>query len=227
MKQPDFAEILARAVQRKGGLAAVEANLPAYKSDVELAKLPDSFYLSTMSKRIFQAGLKHSMVNDRWPAFEEAFEGFEPSTLAMMSDDDLDSHLANPKLIRHLGKLKSIRHNAVMITDATREFGSFGRFLGSWPVTDIVSLWAWLKKRGNQLGGMSGARFLRLAGKDTFLITDDIVALLRSLDIVQKPPTAKRDLIEVQEIFNDWHSQSGRPMCEISRIASYTVNSAA
>ena len=224
MSVPPFDDIWARAVRLKGSASAVEAGLPTLKTEQELIALPDAYYLSTMSRRVFQAGLKHSLVNDRWPAFEQAFAQFDPMTNAMMSDDELDSHMANSALIRHMGKLKSIRHNATMVLDVAREYGSFGQFLAQWPGAEIVDLWAWLKKRGNQLGGMSGARFLRLAGKDTFLVTDDIVALLRSFDVIQKAPTAKRDLALVQSVFNDWQAQSGLPLCHISRVASFTVN---
>jgi 3-methyladenine DNA glycosylase Tag len=224
MAVPEFDEIQRRAVRIKGSAAAVKAGLPSFLTEPELIELSDAYYLSTMSRRVFQAGLKHSLVNDRWPEFEAAFAGFDPYTNAMMSDDDLDAHLTNAKLIRHLSKMKSIRRNATMVLDVTRECGSFGRFLAQWPGTEIVDLWGWLKKHGNQLGGMSGARFLRLVGKDTFLITDDIVALLRSLGVIDKTPTSKRDLTLVQSVFNDWQAQSGLPLCHISRIASFTVN---
>ncbi|BFM08129.1 DNA-3-methyladenine glycosylase I [Halioxenophilus aromaticivorans] len=219
-----FEEIKQRAIGFKGRSAVQAAHLPAVKTDQKLIDQSDAFYLSTMTRRIFQAGLKHSVINARWPAFEAAFANFDPYTNAMMSDDEMDAHMANTKLIRHLGKMKSIRHNANLVLEVAREYGSFGRFLAQWPGSDIVDLWGWLKKRGNQLGGMSGARFLRMAGKDTFLITEDIVALLRSLEVVDKTPTAKRDLAKVQAVFNEWQAQSGLPLSHISRIASYTVN---
>lgn len=225
MAIPVFDTILQRAIAQKGSLAAVQSDLPICLSSQALQAQPDSFYLSTLSRRVFQAGMKHSLINDRWPEFESAFAGFDTRTNAMMSDDELEEHMRNKRLIRHLGKMKSIRHNATMILNVAREHGSFGRFLSGWNGADIVELWHWLKKHGNQLGGMSGARFLRMAGVDTFLITEDIVALMRSLEVVPKTPTSKRDLAKVQAVFNQWQQQSGRPLCQISRIASYTVNS--
>ena len=38
-----------------------------------------------MSLRIFRAGLKHSLVDAKWPAFEEVFAGFEPARVVAMS----------------------------------------------------------------------------------------------------------------------------------------------
>ena len=54
-------------------------------------------------------------------------------------------------------------------------------------------------KRGNQLGGLSAPRFLRMAGKDTFIPSDDMVAALKTQEIIDKPPTSLRDLAAVQE----------------------------
>ncbi|WP_317932070.1 DNA-3-methyladenine glycosylase I [Halioxenophilus sp. WMMB6] len=224
MKLPTFESIIATATGFKGSREAVFSQLPNCRSADELAALPDSYFLSAMSRRIFQAGLKHSLVDARWPEFEQAFAGFDPSSLTMMSDDDLDRHMANKALIRHLGKMKSIRLNAALVLTTSRECGGFGRFLGQWPTADVVGLWQWLKRNGNQLGGMSGARFLRLVAKDTFLLTDDVLARLSVLGVVAKMPTAKRDLEAVQSVFNQWHEESGLPYCQISRILSLTAD---
>ena len=90
-------------------------------------------------------------------------------------------------------------------------------------VTDITGLWALLKKQGQQLGGKSGAYFLRQVGKDTFILTDDVVAALKAQGVIDKAPTAQRDLRKVQDCFNQWQEESGRPMAHISRLLSYTV----
>ena len=63
-----------------------------------------------MSRRIFQAGLKHSMVDAKWPAFEEVFFGFEPRRVRAMSDEALEALLGDARLIRHWGKL-SVKNN--------------------------------------------------------------------------------------------------------------------
>ena len=73
-----FAPILARALKRTGGEAKLEAQLPKPTSAKALAALNDDRYLSQMSLRVFRAGLKHSLVDSKWPAFEEAFHGFVP-----------------------------------------------------------------------------------------------------------------------------------------------------
>lgn len=201
----------------------IEALLPRAKTRDELAAVPDDRLLSDLARRVFRAGLKHSLVDARWPAFEEAFFGFDPHRIVLMSDEQLEGLMQNERLIRHWGKLKSVRDNALMVTDLATEHGSFARFLADWPGGDIIGLWALLKKRGSQLGGNSGPAFLRMVGKDTFMLTDDVVAALKAQGIIDKKPTGKRDLQRVQDAFNRWHEESGRPLCQISRLLSYTV----
>ena len=123
-----------------------------------------------------------------------------------------------------MGKLKSVPRNAQMILDIAHEHGSFGAFIADWPVTDIVGLWKYLAKHGNQLGGLSAPRFLRMVGKDTFVPSDDVVAALNAQKLVDKAPTSLRDLAIVQNAFNQWHAESGRPLCQLSQMLAFTVN---
>ncbi|MEH6627872.1 MAG: DNA-3-methyladenine glycosylase I [Motiliproteus sp.] len=205
------------------GAKLIKSRLPLVRSAEELQKITDDRYLSDISRRVFRAGLKHSLVDSKWPAFEQAFLGFDPAKISLMSDDQLEKQMQNKALIRHWGKIKSVRANALMVDEISREFGSFGQFLADWPSSEIVQLWLVLKKRGAQLGGMSAPSFLRMVGKDTFKLTPDVVAALKAQDIIDKNPTSQRDLKVVQEVFNLWHQQSGRPYSHISLLLSYTV----
>ena len=69
-----FQPILEAARARAGGAAALEARLPQPKSPAELRGVADDRYLSLISRRVFRAGLRHAMVDAKWPAFEAAFE---------------------------------------------------------------------------------------------------------------------------------------------------------
>jgi 3-methyladenine DNA glycosylase Tag len=106
-----FATILDTARTRHGA-AAVEARLPQPKGAAELAAAGDDRYLSQMSLRIFRAGLKHSLVDAKWPAFEEVFYGFDLRRVRAMPDETIEALLGNAKLIRHFGKLGCNRVSA-------------------------------------------------------------------------------------------------------------------
>lgn len=211
-------------LNRFGSVAALEAHLPQPRSAAELRALSDDRYLSTISLRVFRAGLKHSLVDAKWPAFEQVFFAFDPEKVVLMSAEHLENLMQDARIIRHLGKLKSVPRNAQLVLDITRAHGSFGAFIADWPVNDIVGLWAYLAKHGSQLGGLSAPRFLRMVGKDTFIPSDDMVAALKAQGIVDKAPTSLRDRAAVQAAFNQWQAQSGRPLCQLSMMLAYTVN---
>ncbi len=193
------------------------------KSAQALADVTDDRCLSAMTWRIFCAGLKRSLVDGKWPAFEKAFFGFDPKKVALMSDEHLEKLMQNSELIRHLGKIKATRINALMIDEASEKAGGFGAFLADWPVEDTLGLWNYLKKQGAQLGGNSGAYALRIIGRDTPVLTDDVVTALKAQAVVTNRPTAQRDLKEVQQAFNIWQEESGYDLCQISRILARSI----
>jgi len=211
-------------LNRFGSAKALEAHLPTPKTAKQLQAISADRYLSTMALRVFRAGLKHSLVDSKWPAFEEVFYRFDPEKVVLMGADHLERLMQDARIIRHLGKLKSVPRNAQLILDIEQEHGSFGKFIAQWPVDDITGLWQYLAKHGNQMGGLSSPRFLRMVGKDTFIPTWDVVAALNAQKIVDKVPTSKRDQAIVQQVFNQWQSESGRPLCQLSAMLAFTVN---
>ena len=220
----DFQWMLEYGINRFGSLKALEARLPQPATKTQLISVPDDRYLSLIALRVFRAGLRHSVVDAKWPNFEEVFWQFNPEKVVLLSAEHIERLMQDTRIIRHLGKLKSVPRNAQMLLDIRHEFGSFGAFLAQWPEDDIVGLWRYLAKHGHQLGGLSAPRFLRMAGKDTFVLSDDVVAALVAQGIVTKRPTSQRDLALVQEAFNAWQAQSGRPLCQLSMLLALTVN---
>jgi len=211
-------------LNRFGSVAALEARLPRPLTAAELRQIGDDRYLSLIALRVFRAGLKHSLVDAKWPAFEQAFFGFDPHKVVLMGAEHLERLMQDARLIRHLGKLKSVPRNAQFVLDVAHERGSFGALIADWPCDDIVGLWKYLAKHGAQLGGLSAPRLLRMIGKDTFVPSDDTVAALKAQGIVHKAPTSLKELAAVQDAFNQWQAQSGRPLCQLSVMLAHTVN---
>jgi 3-methyladenine DNA glycosylase Tag len=217
MTAPAFAAIL-EAARARHGAAGLEARMAQPRSPTELEAVADDRYLSQMSLRIFRAGLKHSLVDAKWPTFEEVFFGFEPRLVRAMSDEAIEALLADRRLIRHWGKLKSVRDNAAAMIAVAAEHRSFGAWLAAWPTTDIVGLWEALAKRFSQMGGNSGPTFLRMAGKDTFILTPSVAAALQRWGVAEAAPKNRRDREAVQLCFNAWAAETGRPLCQLSLI---------
>ena len=217
-----FAEILSRA-RLNLGAEALERRLPQPKTGAELRGAGDDRYLSLMCLRIFRAGLKHGIVDAKWPIFEEAFFGFDPRRIRALSDEALEAYQSDARLIRHWGKIKAVRANAAALISASEESGGFGAYLADWPPARTVELWEDIAKRFSQMGGNFSPYFLRMAGKDSFLLTGDVVRALGQWGVVDAEPKGKAARRRVQEAFNQWAEESGRPLCQISMILALSA----
>lgn len=221
-----FQAILERAQQRKGGRPHLNALMPSCASNDQLRAQTDDRYLSKMCRVINNAGFNWKVISNKWPQFEEAFFGFNPNTLAMLSPDQWDAYLNDKRVVRHSQKIKAVYDNTVFILETARLHSSFGQFLADWPNDDIVGLLLHLKKHGSRLGGNTGQWFLRSAGKDSFVLTGDVIRGLQEsgLDIADNP-TSKRDLLKIQAQFNAWHDETSLPYCHLSRILACATGS--
>ncbi len=219
----EFDEIYAIAADRKGGPEALEERLSTPLPDDDLRGIPDDRWLSAMARAVFQAGFSWKVIDAKWPGFEAAFDGFNPAKVANYSDEDMDRLLGDTGIVRHGGKISSVIDNAVFFTDLARDHGSAAAFIADWPDSDFVGLLETLKKRGSRLGGKTGAGALRRMGRNSFLLYPDVVARLKAEGVIDKEPTAKRDLAAVQAAFNTWSDQSGRGLTQISQVLAMSV----
>ena len=219
-----FDAIRARAEARKGGAAALKSLLPPKPDPKALAALKDDRVLAEMAKRVFCAGFAWSVIEAKWPGFEEAFHGFEPARLVFEPDEYWEGLARDTRIVRNAAKILSVRKNARFVSDIAKEHGSFGRFLAKWPSSDQIGLLELLAKRGDRLGGNTGQMFLRFLGWDGFAASKDVVACLRDagLDIAEEVKS-KRDLKLVQEQFNAWAKETGLPYVHLSRICAMSI----
>ena len=105
--------------------------------------------------RTFRAGLRHELVDRKWPAFEEVFDGFDPDRCASTPDERIEELLGDRRLIRNLPKLRAVRANAGAVV-ALRSEGGIGAWLADWPGSQVMPLWDELARRFQQMGGNSG-----------------------------------------------------------------------
>ena len=209
---------------RKGGEAELEALLPKAKTARSLKRISDDRYLAEMAACVFRSGFVWKIIENKWPAFEEAFQEFDTMACAMLADEDLERLQGNAAIVRHAAKIRSVRNNAIFIRTIKDEQGSFANYIADWPVDDIVGLWQELKRQGDRLGGQTGRYFLRFMGKDTPMLSRDVVRALIEQRVVDKAPTSKKALAQVQEAFNTLSQESGRSLCQISRVLACSVD---
>jgi len=219
----NFSDIWQKAAKRKGGDQALEAIMPEVKPPDQLKAIPDDRWLAMMTKRVFQAGFVWKIIEAKWEGFEEAFHGFDPSRLSSLPPDELDQLASDTRIIRNGQKIKATIENAVFVADLAQEYGSAAAFFTDWPSDDFIGLLAIMKKRGSRLGGSTGPYVLRSMGRDSFILNGDVVTALIQANVVPKNPTSKKDLMAVQEAFNTWQSETGKPISHISKTLACSV----
>ncbi|OUS13669.1 3-methyladenine DNA glycosylase [Gammaproteobacteria bacterium 53_120_T64] len=217
-------QTLYEAALQNWGEDKVLALLPAVNAADQLRAIGDDRYLSAMARCVFRAGFSWKVIAKKWPDFETVFAGFVPLALANYSNDRIDELMQDTRIVRHRTKINSVRDNAVYIGDIQRSHGSFASYIAGWPEESIVELWFELKKRGSRLGGNTGPGFLRLLGKDTFMLSKDVSAVLLNHKLLDTlSPNSKRDLLKVQAVFNRFQQDSGYPLSHISRILALSL----
>ncbi len=216
-----FSKIRDRAARRKGGEDILISLLGSAPDNAAVANLGDDRILSTMTQRIFSAGFVWSVIENKWPGFEEAFLGFQPKALLFQPEEFWGDLTSDKRIVRNGQKIMSVRENAAFIERIATDHGSFSKFLASWPADDQVGLMDYLAKNGTRLGGATGQYFLRWIGWDGFVISTDFAAALRDagLDIAESPGS-KRDLAKIQSQLNVWRKETGLPYRHLSRILS-------
>lgn len=217
-----FDEIFDMAANRHGGPDALNEKLSKPKSLAELAEMPEDRWLSIITKTIFQAGFNWKVIENKWDGFEIAFDGFDVGRCAFMDDEKFDALLQDTRIVRNGTKIATVRDNAAFLLEL-RDEGGAGQVLGGWPSEDYVGLLAMLGKRGSRLGGASAQYAMRFAGRDSFILSQDVTARLIAEGVVDKPATSKKAMAAVQEAFNTWMDQSGRSLTEISRVLAMSL----
>lgn len=219
-----FDSIYQQAARRKGGEQALKNLLPQISEPEKIAALDESRFLAEMSRCLFQAGFVWRVINQKWSGFEEVFHGFEPNTILGLQADEWEEIGNDVRIVRRQQNIRAVRANAQFIEDIALEYGSFSQFIADWPTSDLIGLFAILKKRGSRLGGNTGPRFLRNIGKDTFVLAPDVVRCLQSCGLeINDTPNSKRDLTRMQEAFNQWHEQTLLPYTHLSKIAAFSI----
>lgn len=223
MTAETYQQLYQRACERKGGEQNLQSLISRPRSREQLCQLGADRYLAEFSKKVFQSGFVWRVVEQKWPDFESLFFQFDIEKILLMPDEMLEQKATDKRIIRNYKKVQCIRDNAMMIDDVNRREGSFAEFVADWPSEDIIGLWSFLKKHGARLGGNTGPYALRALGKDSFILSRDLVGYFTQRQLISGGTTSKRSLTTIQNTFNDWQQQSGLSLQEIAKTLVYGV----
>jgi len=86
----------------------------------------------------FQAGVSWDLILKKRENFRKAFDNFDPTKIAMYSENDVERLMKDKRILRNRLKIKSIINNAKNFLAIQKEFGSFDtyiwNFIGGKPI---------------------------------------------------------------------------------------------
>ena len=103
--------------------------MPSYEIPPRQRPADDNGYFEQLTKAVFQAGFSWKVVNNKWPNFQRAFDGFDVEKVAAYDDRDLDRLLRDEGIVRNGRKIAATIENAREFQRIAREYGSFHAFL--------------------------------------------------------------------------------------------------
>jgi 3-methyladenine DNA glycosylase Tag len=104
---------------------------PGFEVPPRVTPADDNGYFEQMTKAVFQAGFSWQVVNNKWPSFKHAFDGFDVERVAAYGPEDVDRLLSDTGIVRNGRKIEATIANAIQFQVIRREFGSFEAYLRS------------------------------------------------------------------------------------------------
>ena len=98
----------------------------------------DNFQFEMLCLEGASVGLSWKTIMHKREAYRNAYRGFDVDACAMMSDEELESLLKNPGLIRNRNKIFSVRSNAQAVQRIRKECGSFDAYLWSFTNGEVI-----------------------------------------------------------------------------------------
>ena len=123
----------------------------------------DDEYFERMTKSLFSAGLNWSVIENKWPNFEKAFAGFSIPQVARFSQKQVARLKEDAGIVRNEKKISATIYNAKAAAEASKEFGSFKKYLQSFGKNEDA-LQTDLQRRFKHLGPSTARIFLWSAG---------------------------------------------------------------
>jgi Methyladenine glycosylase len=132
-------------------------------SHLRLSNPSPSDYLAVMSRAVFQAGLSWAAIDAQWEALCDAFDAFDPATVAGYGARDVLRIMAHPGILHSERKIGAAISNARTILDLIQQHGSMRRYFRSLGGYD--ELVADMRKRFSHIGEISAYYFLFRVGE--------------------------------------------------------------
>ena len=148
--------------------------------------LNDRDFYEELCYHMFAAGFSRQVVRDKWPAHRKAFANFEPSKVAALSDDLIETLVTDKALIRNRRKLTAVIINARKLLTIIKQHGSVEKWLHSYAAADYYLLHRELAETFDCVGRSAAEWFMLSTGLAYHFETNDARRLLGRLGLLPK-----------------------------------------
>lgn len=135
----------------------------------------------------FQSGLAWITILRKRERFREVFAGFDPEAIAAFGDDDVARLLTDAGIVRHRGKIESVRNNARRMLELLHEHGSLAAFVWSFepapPERPDPVTWARLLEMPKTPASVALAKALKRRGW-SYVGPTTVYAFMQSMGLV-------------------------------------------
>lgn len=104
---------------------------PAGRIPRVVANATPSDHLAIITRAVFQAGLSWSVIDARWDAYVNAFDGFDVAKVAAYDERDVERLMQTPGVIHSRAKIEGTIRNARVLAELEREYGSIREYQAS------------------------------------------------------------------------------------------------
>jgi 3-methyladenine DNA glycosylase Tag len=140
--------------------------MPGYEIPPRVQPADDSGYFEQLTKAVFQAGFNWQVVNNKWPDFQHAFDGFDVDKVAAYDERDVDRLLRDEGIVRNGRKIAATIANARQVQQIIAEHGSFHAYLRSMDDRSYAERRNELASRFKNVGPTSVFTFLYTVAED-------------------------------------------------------------
>lgn len=121
-------------------------------------------YLEVMTKAVFQAGIRWSTIDEKWPAFRKAFHDFDVEKVATLNEKDIEKLAQNEDILRSPRKISATVANAQTLLKLDKQYKGFENYLHSFD-SNYDELAKSIKKHFKFMGEMNAYYFLFRVGE--------------------------------------------------------------
>lgn len=140
--------------------------MPTYEVPPRAVPIDDAGYFAKLTQAVFQAGFSWQVIRQKWPAFEQAFSGFDIDAVAGFDNEDVERLLEDKGIVRNGRKIEATIANARTAQALVETYGSMHSYLRSMDGQDYDSRAKSFSKQFKFMGPMGAYFFFYSVGED-------------------------------------------------------------